>query len=161
MDKIVTFRADSCIYNLVYPYFFLSATKAALVELFKSLFWYDGYRENEEAIRFFDTALPVLKTEVEVKFKERISAAEKKLSERRADYEREYLDPNMSRFPANWSKRKKVAERDARKKWNKDLVALVKEAETSLEWAKKEAAQALKHAERVITLYQAAKVKYQ
>lgn len=156
-EKIVTFRADTCTYNLVYPDFFLTVPKANLVKLFKWLFRYDWYRENEEAIDFFDRALPELKELVEARSKEKMAAAEKKLSERMTDYEREYRDPSMSKLPADWSKDKKKSERDRRKEFNRKYMERVKDAKTALRWAEKQAQKDLERVKEVCAIYQDAK----
>ena len=156
-EKIVTFRADTCTYNLAYPDFFLTVTKATLVKLFKWLFRYDWYRENEEAIDFLDRALPDMKEIVEARNKEKVDAAEKRWRERLADYEKDYLDPNPATFPAEWDKGHKQAEKANRKKWNAENLRRVKDAKADHERAKKQAQKDLERVKEVFAIYQEAK----
>lgn len=156
-EKIIIFRADTCTYNLVYPDFLLSLPKANLVKLFKWLFRYDWYRENEETINFFDGALPELQGLVEARNKEKVERAEKKLSERMAEHEHEYRDPRMSKLPADWPKDKKELERERRKEANKRLMDRVKNAKTALKWAEKQAQKDLERVKEVYVIYQESK----
>lgn len=156
-EKNVTFRVDTCFYNLVYPDFFLTIQKASIVKLFKWLFQYDWYTENKDAIDFFDRALPELQQLVEARNKEKVAAAEKHLSETTADYEREYLDPKMSNLPADWSKSKKRFEHDRRIAFNKRNKEHVNDAKTVLRQAEKQAQKDLERAKEVNAIYQKSK----
>lgn len=156
-EKNVTFRVDTCFYDLVYPDFFLTIQKANLVKLFKWLFQYDWYTENKDAIEFFDRALPELQELVEARNKEKVAAAEKKLNERRADYERECLDPRMSKLPADWSMSEKRFEHDRRMETNRRNRERVNDAKTVLRQAEKQAQKDLERAKEVYAIYQKAK----
>lgn len=157
-DKVICIRCfDACCYNLAYPQFFMTAPKATLRKIFKWLFQFRYYRANEVAIEFFDRALPELKGLIKTRS---IETAEKVLSERMADYEREYRDPSMSKLPADWPQAKKKSERDRRKEFNKRYMERVKDAKAALKQAEKRFPKDLERAKEVCAIYQEAKNEY-
>ena len=138
MDKTVVIRCfDACYYTLFYPAFFLGKPKATIQKLFKWLFAYAWYAENEATIDFLDRELPLLPEIVEAKGKEWIADAEKTLQSRTRYYDLDYLDPDMSKMPAAWDKDKKRHERDKRKSHNAENLRRVKEAKAAVEYTKK------------------------
>lgn len=59
METIIRIRCfDTCLYQLVYPTFFVRVTKATLKTIFKYLFQFGWYEENQQAIAFLDRELP-------------------------------------------------------------------------------------------------------
>lgn len=159
-DCTVVIRCfDTCVYTLFYPAFFVNAPKATLRKIFKWLFQFDWYRENEETISFLDRELqlPVLKEAVEAQNKQKIEDAKTVWRERLAEYEEEYLNPDPATFPADWTKEKKRAERQNRKEQNARRMAYVKDAKTVYERAKKQAAKDLARVKEVFAIYQEAK----
>lgn len=153
MEQVITIRAYSCTYRLVYPAFWLAVPKATLCKIFKWLFRFEWYTENQEAIEFFDRELPDMVKIVDAQNAEKISAAEKEWRARQADYEHDYLDPNPATFPATWDKGHKQAEKEHRKKWNADNLRRVKNAEARHRWAQKQAAKDHERAELVYQIY--------
>lgn len=148
---------DDCHYYLAYPMFFTSTPRATLRKIFKWLFQFDYYRENEETIAFLDRELPFLPEAVEAKSKERIAQREKTWRDRLADSQKEYLDWAIAGMPREWSKDTKALERDRRKKRNADNVRRVKDAKADYERAKKQAIKDLERAKEVFEIYQTAK----
>ena len=157
MEQVITIRAYSCTYRLIYPAFWLGAPKATLCKIFKWLFRFDLYPENQEAIEFFDRELPDMVKIVDAQSAEKISAAEKEWRARQADYKHDYLDPNPAMFPATWDKGHKQAEKERRKKWNADNLRRVKDAEARHRWAQKQAVKDHERAEMVYQIYLAEK----
>lgn len=150
--KTVVIRCfDTCVYTLLFPTFFTTAPKATLCKILKRLFQFEWYRENEETIDFLDRELPELNKTVEAEGAERIAGAEKAWRDRMADYERDFLDPNMASFPADWSKDKKREKRKRRKEFNARNMARVKGAKRNYEYTKK---QVLKEIERAKVVYE-------
>ena len=157
-EKTIVIRCfDTCRYALTYPVFFLTTPKATIQKLFKWLFAYEWYFENEATIAFLDHELPLLPEIVEAQGKERITRREQRLQERRATYEKEYLDPNMARMPRDWSDSMKTLERDYRKQTNASNKKLVKEAEAELEYAKKRAVKDVARAKEIYEIYKTEK----
>ncbi len=77
-EKTISFRCfDTCRYTLVFPAFFLDRPKATLVKVFKWLFQFDWYAENQEAIEFFDREIPVFAKNAEAIGQKQIDGAEK------------------------------------------------------------------------------------
>lgn len=158
MDKTVVIRCfDTCYYTLVYPAFFLDRPKATIQKLFRWLFAYEWYSENEATIAFLDRELPLLPEIVEAQGKERIARREQVLQERKATYEKEYLDPNMARMPRDWSESTKTIERDYRKQTNTSNKWLVKEAEAELDHTKKQAVKDVARAKEIYEIYKSEK----
>lgn len=161
-EKNVYIRCfDTCRYELVWPTFFLEAPKATLRKIFKWLFMFGDYRDNEDTIEFFDREFPNFISAVEKRGQERIAAKEKVWRDRQADYEKEYLDPNLASFPTDWPKTKKRAEQKIRKERNARSAQRVKDAKTSYELAKKNAAKDFVRAAQVFELYQEVKNDYE
>lgn len=157
-DKTVTIRCfNTCTYDLYFPAFFVEASKATLRKILKWLFRFDWYPENEETIRFLDRELPRLQEWVEARNKARIEAAEKKLMERKAEYDLLFESLDQATFPADWSKKRKTEERKARRDRNAQRMIPVKDAKADCERAKKKAAKDLEHAKEVFAIYQDAK----
>ena len=157
MEQIITIRAYTCTYRLVYPAFWLTAPKATLCKIFKWLFRFEWYTENQEAIKFFDRELPDMAKIVDAQNAETISEREQTVKDRKADYEHDYLDPNPATFPETWDKGRKQAEKERRKMRNADNLRRVKEAETRLKWAQKQAEKDHEKAELVYQIYLAEK----
>lgn len=159
-DRVIHIRCfDTCHYNLAYPQFFVEMPRATLRKIFKWLFQFDYYRENEDTISFLNRELPYLSEDVEAKGKERIADREKVWRDRLADSQKEYLDPAIARMPREWSKSAKALERDRRKKQNADNARRVKDAKADYERAKKQAVKDLERAKEVFALYQATKTE--
>ena len=150
---------ETCHYHLAYPMFFTSVPKATLRKIFKWLFQFNYYRENEETIAFLDRELPYLPEAVEAKCKEQVAQREKTWRDRLADSQKEYLDPAIARMPREWSKSAKALERDKRKKQNADNARRVKDAKADFERAKKQVVKDLERAKEVFALYQATKTE--
>lgn len=157
-DSTVVIRCfDTCVYTLVYPAFFVEVPKATLRKIFKWLFQFEWYRENEETISFLDRELPILKDAVEAQNKRKIEDAETVWRERLAEYDKAYLNPDPATFPADWTKKQKHVEQQSRKKQNAHRMARVKDAKTVYERAKKQAVKDLERAKEVYSIYLAAK----
>lgn len=135
----------------------MEVPKATLRKIFKWLFQFEWYRENEETISFLDRELPVLKEAVEAQNKRKVEDAETVWRERLAEYEKEYINPDPSTFPADWTKDAKRAEQKSRKEQNARRMARVKDAKAVYESAKKQAAKDLERAKEVYSIYLAAK----
>ena len=135
-DRIVNFRCfDTCHYALVWPTFFLEASKAKLRTLFKWLFAYEWYSENEETIAFLDHEFPILFETIE---KEDIPNAKEQWDKRSQEYQRDFLTTDSRFFPSEFStKKEKQEEKERRKNHNSILKGRVNAAKADYEYQKK------------------------
>ena len=130
MDKAVVIRCfDKCYYTLMWPAFFLDRPKATMQKLFKWLFSYEWYRENEETIAFLDREFPILFETIE---KEDIPKAKEEWGKRSKAFQDGYLNTDSRFFPPG-TKEEYRKERERRKAHNDRLMRRVKEAKAEYE----------------------------
>lgn len=121
MQKLLTIKCfDTCRYELVYPLWFQAATQANIRKMFKWLFQFGFYRENQDAISFLTDALPQLITETKRDWDGAVQG-----------YESGKLSLDKKSLPAEWTGREKVQEIARRRDFNKALLRVAKDAETT------------------------------
>jgi hypothetical protein len=121
MEKALTIKCfDACVYNLIFPAWFLQATQAQSKKMFKWLFQFGFHRENQEAIAFLSDALPALIEDTKADWDKSLS-----------DYESGKLSLDKKSLPAEWSGKRKVAEIKKRREDNAALLRATKVAETT------------------------------
>lgn len=152
MDKeqeIVTIKCfDRCVYQLVYPDFFLTSDKPTLRKIFKYLFRFDW--RNEETIEFFERELPGMEILIKARNAEKITKAEKKWNDCVDSYNREWQDPKGA---ATQTEKQRI------KEWNAARHERVKESHAALIRKKKQAQKDLERVSEILAIYQEAKTK--
>ena len=139
---------DRCVYQLVYPDFFLTSNKPTLRKIFKYLFRFDW--RNEETIEFFERELPGMKILVEVLNAEKIAEAEKNWIDRVNYYNREWQDPKGA---ATQTEKQRI------KECNAALHKRVQESHATFIRVKKQAQKDLERVSEILAIYQEAKTK--
>lgn len=137
MNKVLTIKCfESCVYEVNYPLFFVSAPLPKVKKLFKFMFQF-GYL-NEAAIADLDRMLPTLAEE----WKPIYEAAEK-------SYTEGLQDTKLSSLPKDWTKEHKYLEQQRRREHNSELLSNLREAQAQYE-----------HAQKLNELYEMSKAPY-
>ena len=146
-NNVVTIKCfDTCVYQLVYPQFFIEAGKPTLKKLFKWLFQYEW--RNEKTIAFLDENIPEIGKAISEINKEKIAKRQSDVNDRQYYYDREYKDPRQAATP---EEKQKIKEQNAARKKRLD------EAKSFLKSAEKQAQRDLQRATEVIAIYLEAK----
>lgn len=120
-QRVLTIKCfDSCVYNLHFPMWFLNATQAHCIKLFKWLFQFGFHHDNQESIAFLSYALPTLIEDTKADW-------EIKLSE----YESGKLSLDKASLPRDWTGKQKVEEIKRRREHNAALLQTVKDVENT------------------------------
>ena len=146
-NNIVTIKCfNHCLYELVYPRFFIEAGKPTLRKLFKWLFQYEW--KNEKTIAFLDENIPEIGKAIGEINKEKIAKRQSDVNDRQYYYDREYKDPRQAATP---EEKQRIKEQNAARKKRLD------EAKSFLKSAEKQAQRDLQRATEVIAIYLEAK----
>ena len=146
-NNIVTIKCfNHCLYELVYPRFFIEAGKPTLRKLCKWLFQYEW--KNEKTIAFLDENIPEIGKAISEINKEKIAKRQSDVNDRQYYYDREYKDPRQAATP---EEKQKIKEQNAARKKRLD------EAKSFLKSAEKQAQRDLQRATEVIAIYLEAK----
>ncbi len=157
--RIFTVRFETCVFKLRWPEFFFKwRHKATLRKILGWLFMYEY--ENRETIEFLESEMPGLQELVYEQTAENVLKLEKEWHFQEAAIEKDFLDPDPSKFPAEWSKDKKRYEREQRKKFNSNRKKGIAEAKKEFESAQKQARKERDHAREAYEMYLEARGDY-
>lgn len=158
-ERIFTVRFNECVFYLKWPVFFFKwRYKATLKKILGWLFMHDY--ENRETIEFLESEMPGLQELVYEQTAENVLKLEKEWHYQEAAFEKDFRDPDPSKFPAEWSKDAKRDERDRRKRFNSNLKKGIAQAKKEFESAQKQARKDRDHAREAYDLYLEARGDY-
>ena len=109
--------------------------------------------ENRETIEFLESEMPGLQELVYEQTAENVLKLEKEWHYQEAAFEKDFLDPDPSKFPAEWSKSQIREERKRRKDFNSERKKGIAEAKKEFESAQKQARKDRDHAREAYDLY--------
>lgn len=150
-SKIVVIRCGTCTYRLAYPTFFLEANKSNVRKIFKLLYRHNW--QNRETIEFLEREMPNLAEEVAAQGAAKVEEKAERLRRVRADYDRDFLDPDPSTFPKGMIREQIRAEKAARKEWNAPRWQRVKDAKANHDRAKNDASKNTQRARQIYDLF--------